>query len=32
MRLFLITDFGEIEIDSIFWKNLNWQDRRWLWK
>lgn len=30
-KLFLITDYGPIEIDAIFWHNLNWRDPRWLW-
>jgi hypothetical protein len=31
-RLFLITGLGEIEIDPIFWPNVNWYDPRWIWK
>ena len=30
-RLLLVTDRGEIEIDQIFWKNVNLCDPRWRW-
>jgi hypothetical protein len=31
MKLFIVTDYGKIEIDSIFWRNLNWRNPRLMW-
>jgi hypothetical protein len=31
MRLLLITDLGEIELDEFMWSRLNWANPRLLW-
>jgi hypothetical protein len=31
-RLFIVTDFAEIEIDPIFWPSMNWCSTRLLWR